>query len=1204
MDNYELSTIVENYFQQILHEELLLRAMRLQSLEIKGFKSFAKDTVIHFNESVTGIVGPNGSGKSNIIDAIRWVLGEQKSKELRLEKMQDVIFNGTKKLRKSPTAEVSISFENNKGILPSDYHIVRVSRTLYRSGESEYRLNDVICRLKDIKNLLVDTGIGSNSYAIIELGMVDDILQDKDHARRKMFEQAAGISKYKSRKREALSKLSLTQTDLDRVEDLLHEITANLKSLEKQAKRAKKYLDLKAKYKEISLLFHAVKINALRDDFMKIEKEITEFNVKYIELRAIIDKKEAALEKEKLKNINDEKQLSLFQQKISGLTDTIRKQESRKEILQNEMSHSSEKVQGLEYRASKLGEKIIELSESINHTNDRIAIEEVEQNDLDAVYLQTKNKHKTLSEKYEDNKSLAEQKEQEKVELDKQQLHVEKEYAITTNKIQQAEHTINFMINRAGEQKEKVKKEKDLLQTLETELNTIQLELSDLQKSEEEKKSNLDKIREEIDLETKNKRDFQRKVDIKQNEIDLLQSMINKLEGFPESIKYLHKEWKSKKVILSDIISCKEQDRASVEMAMGEYLDYFVVETLDDAIEAISLLRKANRGKAKFFILDRIPAFETKVQTDLSSMFSLIQVEQKYEPLIQFILFDTYRIEESKRQDLDTYSNLSLVASDGSFFTKNGQIIGGSNSVFEGKRIGRKKKLEKLVKDLEILTADLQKISSKIDTLERKKENLSKQDFRQKIQQLQRSVDQKRKEQYKLQASLDNVNQVLEQHEESVKEQKTSVVENKSKLAILEKLKTEITSKIKVLVPQLSQTGLLNQLTEELSVLSREMNDAQIAMLKQQNLILNLQKENSFNTEKRNESKAEEDALLNAKKREIEKQSKRENEFRSLKILLEKSYSERKTEQSDLGGIEQSYFDAKHRITEEENQLRQLNKEFTELQSKINSYKDKASDYKFKIQGIKQRIKIEFSAEINSVEIELPEDYSLSEQELQIEKMQNRLSNFGEINPMAVEAYDEMLVRKENIETQRDDILNAKDQLIATMDEIESTATKLFLEAFEEARKHFVTVFRSLFTKDDDCDLILLDPENPLKSGIEIIAKPKGKRPQSLSQLSGGEKTLTASALLFSLYLLKPAPFCIFDEVDAPLDDQNVQKFTNIIRAFSQDSQFLVVTHNKATMAELDVLYGVFMEEKGVSSVSQVDFRNYNHDPIMAEAIA
>ncbi len=1177
--------------------------MRLQSLEIKGFKSFARDTVIHFNEHVTGIVGPNGSGKSNIIDAIRWVLGEQKSKELRLEKMHDVIFNGTKSKKKAPSAEVSIVFENNKSILPSEYHIVRISRILYRSGESEYRLNDLPCRLKDINNLLVDSGIGSNSYAIIELGMVDDILQDKDHARRKMFEQAAGISKYKKRKSEALSKLNLTQNDLDRVEDLLFEISGNLKALEKQARRAQRYLDLKANYKQTSLLFHAVKLTALRDDFMALEKEITSHQVQYHQLRATIDRKEAKLEQEKLKNINDEKQLSLFQQKISSITDNIRKQENRKAMLEKEASYSSDKLKGMDRRKDELKEKMHFLAEAIKKIKDRVAIEHVELSDLNSKYEESQRAYNDLRGLYEDNKAQVELKEQQKIEFEKQQLHIEKEIAIADNKIQQAQHTIEFLKNRSQDQLAKVVDEKDQLSKLTLEIENLQRRQMELQAAEDQKKEKLDALREDIDLAKNERRDIQRKRDVKQNEIDLLQSMINKLEGFPESVKYLHKTWKKEQIILSDVISCSEQDRPAVELAMGDFLDYYVVDTSDDALEAIQLLKTAKRGKARFFILDRIPKLVKQNETDLVPMLNLIQCADKYKSLIQYILYDTYQASGQEAFDDTGLKHVNLISKDGSIMSKNGQFIGGSINLFEGKKIGRKKKLEQLIADKEQLSNQFQTIRSNIERLEKERVTQSEINHAAEIKELQRDIDGKTRLQYKLQASVDSVEQNLSQQNDAKTDQESTIALNEENLLRLRLEKQEISDKLEVLVPQLSHKGTLNKLSEDLARLSKQMNDDQIAKLKQQNLIENFEKENTFNTEKLAEAEQEFQSIEKRKGREIQAQEDRTVELAKLKGALQEEYQARKVEQADLGGIEQSYFDAKHRIGEEEQEVRKLNKVFTELQSKINLQKDRAADLKYKLQGIKQRINIEFSENIDAFEYEIPEGYSIGEQEIRIEKMQNRLSNFGEINPMAVEAYKEMEERKLNIEAQRDDINQAKEELIATMEEIESTATKLFLEAFDQVRKHFVTVFRSLFTQDDDCDLVLLDPENPLQSNIEIIAKPKGKRPQSLSQLSGGEKTLTASALLFSLYLLKPAPFCIFDEVDAPLDDQNVQKFTNIIRAFSQDSQFLVVTHNKATMAELDVLYGVYMEEKGVSSVSEVDFRNYDHDPVMSEAV-
>jgi chromosome segregation protein len=1175
--------------------------MRLLSLEIKGFKSFARETIVHFNENVTGIVGPNGSGKSNIIDAIRWVLGEQKSRELRLEKMQDVIFNGTKKRKKSGAAEVSITFENSKGILPSEYNIVKVTRTLYRSGDSEYKLNDVLCRLKDIKNLLVDTGIGSNSYAIIELGMVDAILQDKENSRRKMFEQAAGISKYKTRKKETLSKLSLTQTDLDRVEDLLFEIKSNLKGLEKQARRAKKYLDIKQKYKELSLVFYSAKRSLLRDEYMKIEKEIVQLNVKYNDLRARINLKEAALEKQKLKNINDEKQLSLFQQKISSITDEIRRKESRKEILQKEISFSDEKLSGLERRVKDLTEKLNALKLSKSKVEDSIVAENVLFEELRSIYQKYQGVQDELKSKYERNKATVEQKAKEKLEWEKQLLALEKEHAISTNKIQQAENTINYLSERDNELINKQKENGQILGSTQQTVKSIEEQLANLREEDSKRKANLSEI--DTDLENKRTlhRNAQRVVDVKKNEISLLESIINKYEGYSESIKFLQKEWKNEKVLLSDIISCDEKDKAVIELVLGDYLDYFVVDTFEEAVNAVDLLVDKKRGKAKFFVLEHIPALE-KNNVELDSVVGKLTFDKKYKKLIEYILYDIYIVTDNKSIDKSLLVH-GLANEDGTFLVKNGQILGGSQSQFDSNKIGRKAKLDKLKAKLIKLQNDEQSIREDIKSLEKRKIEWKERNFQNEINKLQGQLNEKNRVLFKLQADQESLDKQIEDQSQNLTSQKENIKTNKAKLTQLEADKEKISDILKEYSPAEGESSALTQLTEELSLKAKETNDANINMIRQQNRMETLNTELKVIEEKFKETTAELNAVTTGIEREKSKEISRQSELRKIKTELSSDYEKRKAEKADLGGIELSYFEEKEKINNEENTLRTWNKEFTEIQGQVNRKKDKSTDIKFKLQGIKQRVNIEFNEHIDKVEVEIPEGFSIDEQEIQIDKLQNRLANFGEINPMAVEAYNEMEERLKNIQVQRDDILEAKEQLIKTMKEIETTATTLFLEAFEKIRGHFITVFRSLFTQDDNCDLILLDPENPLSSGIEIIAKPKGKRPQSLSQLSGGEKTLTASALLFSLYLLKPAPFCIFDEVDAPLDDHNVQKFTNIIRAFSHDSQFLVVTHNKATMAELDVLYGVYMEEKGVSGVSQVDFRNYEHNTVMTEAV-
>jgi chromosome segregation protein len=403
--------------------------------------------------------------------------------------------------------------------------------------------------------------------------------------------------------------------------------------------------------------------------------------------------------------------------------------------------------------------------------------------------------------------------------------------------------------------------------------------------------------------------------------------------------------------------------------------------------------------------------------------------------------------------------------------------------------------------------------------------------------------------------------------------------------------------------------GSYREIAEQLSLSSAAYNEKNIAFIRQQNRVAALQQELSFREKQLQETsstRTQNEAAFQQSDREIQEATARIDHLQQeLQIL----YGQRREREQGLTEAEQIYFQARGGINELEDELRKLNRTRQDAQIKINQLKDKFSSIKFDISTVAQRLRIEFNIEVNEFINQEPDPETATaiekadptELELTVERLKRRIDNYGEINPMAVEAYDEMKERHDTIDQQRQDIIEAKESLIATIKEIEDTATKQFLEAFDKARVYFIEVFRSLFTEDDNCDLILLNPEDPLESKIEIVAKPKGKRPQSISQLSGGEKTLTATALLFALYLLKPAPFCIFDEVDAPLDDANITKFNRIIKKFSKDSQFIIVTHNKLTMAAVDTIYGVHMAEQGVSAVTAVDFRDFEETGIFRE---
>ena len=839
--------------------------MRLNKIEIKGFKSFGDKTIINFNSGVTGIVGPNGCGKSNIVDAIRWVLGEQKTKLLRSDKMENIIFNGSKSRKKLQLAEVSISFDNTKNLIPTEYSTVTITRKYFRSGDSEYLLNDVKCRLKDITNLFLDTGISSNNYAIIELSMVDNILNDKDNSRLHLFEEAAGISKFRKRKKETFNKIRQTEVDLDRVEDLVYEIEKNLRSLKRQAKQTEKYYKFKDEYKLISinvaLEVSKTNRNSLKDQkdkLVKIENE----NTRVISELA---KKNSKLEAAKSSLIPYEKKLIKLQKNLNSVLDKIRNFEESKRMKSQ--------------KAKMLVEKIEDL-------RDRI-------------------KYDTESNK-------------------------RSEFSISSikNEISTNEKELNKIINKL-----KITK-KDYLK-YEEELKDKNVKITDIKEVE-------DHFRE-----------------LKHN----LESISNK--------------------------------RNQIESSLS-------LENID-----------------KKSVIEKIKSINKEI-TELKKGFKIIE-------------------------------NL--------FKTENKEIIR-INKLFTEKS-----------KDLSNDEITFNSLKSNIESLKREME-------------------------YK--------NVTYESNKKRINDNINSLKESEKQVA---KIDTDTDS----------------------------------------------------------------------------------NDNSLMKLYDDKSNSEKA-----LQKFEDEYYKLKSTINLDDSSIKDLqNKKDINL-NLIDEIKSSIHDNEIELNSVEQRISIEFDLDINKCKADKDffNESSLDKMKQRRDALKEKIEKIGQINPLAMEAYNEIKERHDFITKEREDLIEAKESLIKTIEEIDIVAKKSFLSSFEKIKDNFKTVFRSLFTEDDDCDLIINDEENPLESSIEIMAKPKGKKPLTINQLSGGEKTLTATSLLFAIYLLKPAPFCVFDEVDAPLDDANIDKFNKIVNKFSNTSQFIIVTHNKRTMNNADIIYGITMPEQGVSKVVPVDLRN------------
>ena len=841
--------------------------MKLSKIEIKGFKSFGDKTVINFNDGVTGVVGPNGCGKSNVVDAIRWVLGEQKTTLLRSDKMENIIFNGSKSRKKLNLAEVSITFDNTKNLIPTEYSNVSIARKYFRSGESEYFLNDVKCRLKDITNLFLDTGITSNNYAIIELSMVDNILNDKDNSRMKLFEEASGISKFKKRKKETLNKIDYTDKDLERVDDLIHEIEKNLRSLKRQSDQTKKFYELKDKYKKLSINL-AIKTTVEKSDKLnKLKNDLKKIEVDDVKLSSGIAKKNANLESLKSSLISFEKELIKKQKVVNDKLERIRKHEENKKI-------KKEKLKFLEIKSEELNKKI-KLDEESN------------------------------------SRSL-------------------------------------FSI-------ESIKKE-------------IFQEETSLQKLSKK----LIKTKEEFS-------NFEKQIDNKQ----IKTSSLDEINENFRSINFNLKSIQEKKNQIISLIQIEEMNKEEVILKLNTF-----EKQIDEILSNVDFIEKSFSNENKGLI--KLNKQFTKKSKDLSN---------------EEILFN--------------------------------------------------------------------KIKNKINSLNNELD-------------------------YKSSTYEYNLNQIKINKKELVKS-KDEIKDSKN-----------ITS---------DKDNLLVELYKQKDKLEIELNNYENDYQKTRDEIDKIDKEIKLNRDKKDQN-----------------------------LIL------------------------------------------------INEHKNEIHDLELDLNSVNERIKVEF--DLNILDLKLDEGVFENKSTVTIEniilKTKEKIDKIGQINPLALETYNEMKDRYEFISKERNDLLEAKESLLKTISEIDKNATETFLISFEKIKKHFKDVFRSLFIEDDDCDLILSDENNPLESSIDILAKPKGKKPISINQLSGGEKTLTATSLLFAIYLLKPAPFCIFDEVDAPLDDNNIDKFNRIIKKFSKDSQFIIVTHNKRTMMNTDIIYGITMPEQGVSKVVPVDLRNLN----------
>ena len=1189
--------------------------MYLSKLEILGFKSFAQKTVVNFNQGVTSIVGPNGCGKTNIVDAIRWCLGEQRSGALRSDKMENVIFNGTSNKKPMGMAEVSLTIQNNKGILPTEYNEVTITRRIFRSGESEYLLNKNVCRLKDITNLFMDTGIGANAYSVIELKMIETILSSKAEERRTMFEEAAGVNKYKLRRRLALRKLDEVKADLTRVNDIVAEVEKKVNSLERQAKRADKYNKISSTLRELELDLAERELASFNLQKAESKTKKEENFQKKIELESELAKLEDELKIQKVSLTEIEHQLISKRAEVTGQTERI--YNSQKHI-----SVAEERKKSLERNIDRYKQELEELKIQLEEAEELINDGALDVEDLDKKINSKQNEKQSTHEtviRYKEELELKRKilKEQSELLLDKF-----KEITGKENELSNLEKSLdakNVSISKLNAKIQtltgNVAKTVGYLEELSQEKLDVEQKIDEAETIYTQKQKEKEQLEKDLNVLREKELEYKGLINTLKEKIGFIQNLIDNLEGVSKGAKALleNGDWsKGDRTILAHIGNSSDEYRFAVEASLKNNLNDILVETIDDLKSGIEYIKNNDIGKASFYVsglrnnkkknlIEKLQDYSIKRKTiklQKESGFvgwaiDFVQTEDKWKNFFNRLLDKNAIIDTLDTAFVlsDKYPDFSFTTLNGDYIDQFGNIEGGSAPKPDDSLFGRKQFLEKLKDEFPQREAALDKLRDEIQRLEEKISGIDLNVLSERGKLLVNDLSNVEKQIAQFEFEKQKANDEIEKTRQEISD---LVVESN-------KLDNDRTALSELLEGQRGERAKTEEqrtmLEEEFKSFEHEYN----TVVSSQNKI-NLELERLLGEKKNTENaiKRAQDSIETIKKsitkREYDITSSGEESESLTGILEEKKLELEELEEGkqallkEEGEIDSEFKTMRALINEKESTQNRFRKERESVSDAIHTYDMKLSELGMKINNLFEHIKENYSITLESKTFDDLDTFEFKQRTEEVQALKLQVRNLGPINLLAYSEYEEEKERFDFLSKQRTDLIESEKDVIKTIEEINQTAQTLFMETFGKIRDNFINIFRGLFNPGDEADLRLEEAADPLEAKIEIVAKPKGKRPTSIELLSGGEKTLTAIALLFAIYLVKPSPFCILDEVDAPLDDANIDRFSKIIKDFSSSTQFIVVTHNKRTMEAADTLYGVTMQEEGVSKLVSVRF--------------
>ncbi len=1180
--------------------------MYLKRLDLQGFKSFPEKVKLEFNPGVTAVVGPNGSGKSNVSDAVRWVLGEQRAKSLRGDKMEDIIFAGTESRKPLGFAEVSILIDNQDGRLPLEYTEVQITRRVFRSGESEYRINGTACRLKDIQELFMDTGVGREGYSIIGQGRIDEILSAKGEERRRIFEEAAGIVKYKTRKNEAIGKLEKEQQNLLRVNDIISELEGQIAPLEEQSRRAKEYLQLKEELKRAETAefcrdaariqaqladlsqkeaaaqeekaaslaaaeSERAKASSLREKAAELDEKLQGQNASLTQLRTEIEKTEGEIRLREQQRQNDADNICRIQEEIAQREKKKAENRAEQELCasrmtgaQLEMEHHQEELDALEKSYASLNTMLHQGEAQAESYKDEI---------FEQIRIGTELKGE-ISER---------EAMQEQFLARKKQLSEETEY--TQSRLQQAEVHLQALEKQESDRREQIR-------DLEQEQSALEQDRAHALKQKQSAESGL--IAQE------------KRISETRSRLSLLQEMEREHEGFFGSVKSLlrlpDREKRGICGAVGQLLQVEEVYETAIEAALGGAMQNIVTETEEDAKNAIQYLKQNRLGRATFLPVTAIrgkffegrPAILSEIGI-LGTAFDLVSCEEKYRQIAQNLLgrvLVAENLEHAVRLAQKYRHQYKLVTLEGDILNPGGAMTGGSMQKKALHIFGRSREINHLKELLREHEAAAEKL--------RDQQQLAAED----LQEIEQEAMEKRMELQRLTLSLSGG----ASEREKTAQEKASAAEKLRLLQIeehqlaeqLERAETEIRDFRERLTESeramSAANAELDAFQQNLSG-EKEERDSLLEHITQKKVTLSKLGQGLANIEETRLRLRQELAALDAEQKRAEQQAALHQQNTALRMEQQKDL-EKKTKQ--LAAEAEELQDAIEQTAAEKNQSAQAaavaEEGMTQWRETANLLENeilRIGAKKERLEDEKQRLTAQMWEEYEMT-LRMAQDYMAAQGEGQAEsrsvkEWKGMIRALGHINIDAIEQYREVRERYEFLTAQREDILAAEEKLTQIIAELSLLMENQFREQFALISENFSKVFQEMFG-GGKAYLQLTDSKNVLDSAIEIVAQPPGKNLQNMQLLSGGERALTAIAILFSILKLKPSPFCILDEIEAALDDANVSRYAQYLKQFSAETQFIVITHRKGTMEYADVLYGVTMQEKGISKLISVDF--------------